>query len=104
MSVRKLTRLGLIVSLVIFVSSNALAQQPQTIAERRDSPSAVKKDSKKTPPAAVQPSTSTDAAETAAEIRRVLPVLPALIRGDGLLSPFGQRATQNAFVSGANVK
>ncbi|HEU4389744.1 MAG TPA: hypothetical protein VFV34_18205 [Blastocatellia bacterium] len=43
--------------------------------------------------------------EAATRLRRTLPVLPALNRGsDGLLSTFGQRATQNLFVSSTNVK
>ena len=46
-----------------------------------------------------------NADEQAARLRRILPVLPSLIRGgDGLLNTEGQRATQNQLVTSTNVK
>jgi hypothetical protein len=45
------------------------------------------------------------ASEEATRLRRILPVLPSLIRGgDGLLSTEGQRATQSQLVTSTNVK
>ncbi|MGH9762811.1 MAG: hypothetical protein ACREDR_43345, partial [Blastocatellia bacterium] len=51
------------------------------------------------------PQKEPEAYDDAAKFRKLIPILPELIRGnDGLLSTYGQRAIQSQLVTGTNVK
>ena len=91
-----------LVCLSLLTCAVVTAQQPQRLAASSDDHTANDNDTKNT--AAVPQSSAGNAAETATKLRQALPVLPSLVRGDGLFNLFGQRALQTAFVSGSNAK
>ncbi len=88
-----------------------LAAQPFTVFAMQSQAEYTRRDDYQSSPKAAatqnegQQHTPRSAAEEAARLRRILPVLPSLIRGgDGLLNLEGQRATQNQIVTSTNVK
>ncbi|HJQ25724.1 MAG TPA: hypothetical protein VKA60_17525 [Blastocatellia bacterium] len=100
MACKRVFNFLLIFCLITTQFVSALAQSP---AARRGEQTGAKASDKRQPPAEGPKQTPAD--EAAARFRRILPVLPALVRGsDGVLSLNGQRATQGLVVTSANVK
>jgi hypothetical protein len=102
MRINKLVSIFLALSFMAVLSSPAFAQQSQSARLKSQNSTDGKTDARNQSQTEDSESGKADAAD---RFRRLLPVVPGLVRGsDALLSLFGRRATQNQFTSSTNVK